>query len=61
MDMIFKTLQVKATTVSVRLWIFSIHVNKYQHYTIHIINIGNEYYNYESRIIPSPIKFSTHT
>jgi hypothetical protein len=30
MDTIFKTLWVKATTVSVRLRIFSIRVNKYQ-------------------------------
>jgi hypothetical protein len=29
-DTIFKTLRVKATMISVRLWIFSIHVNKYQ-------------------------------
>jgi hypothetical protein len=30
MDTIFKTLWVKATTVSVHLWIFSVRVNKYQ-------------------------------
>jgi hypothetical protein len=30
-DTIFKTLRVKATTVSVRLWIFSVCVNKYEH------------------------------
>jgi hypothetical protein len=27
----------------------------------HTINIGNKHYNYESRIIQSPIKYSTHT
>jgi hypothetical protein len=37
MDMIFKTLQVKATTVSVRLRIFSLRVNKYQQSQDHFI------------------------
>jgi hypothetical protein len=32
-DTIFKTPRVKATTVSVRLWIFSVRINKYQQHT----------------------------